>query len=172
MEIDQALKLVQGWSTGVRDTRYTSKMQVDAQGGFLTEAKGAIFRYQPETKTLLVSGVLAHDAYIFYSKHPDFWKELIEAGKREYTTLGEGEFELYTKPLLNMKPEIVLLTKKFTDDVIEQEQFILEVRWLLTAATYWRTLRRGYVLTAPVEKLIQEAPLINERMLRERPRPW
>lgn len=80
--------------------------------------------------------------------------------------------ELYKQPLFNFKPNVILLTKPFSEDSIKPAQFVTETRWLLSAAYYWFMKRYNAVLVTKEEDLVRQGPVINERMLKERPRPW
>jgi hypothetical protein len=107
-----------------------------------------------------------------HGKYPDTWQALLDAGQREQATMGEGSFELFREPLYEFVPDVVLLTKAFEASGLPQNQFNLEVRWLLTAATHWRTLRYNRVMQDPEDTVVRDGRQLNERMLKERPRPW
>jgi len=171
MELNNALKLVQAWGQDSKDMRLIGQMKVDATGGFLTQSAGAVFRYEPSTKRLLVSGLVRYEIKS-YSKYPRKWQLLVRASKREWATLGEGEMELYTHKLFHLEPDVVLLTKVFCDDGIAPAQFVKEVDWLLRWAHYWFMKRQNQVFGSTEAELERQGPLINEQMLREQPRPW
>lgn len=168
MEANVALRLVQGWGAETKDRSFIDNMKVDAKGGFVTKSSGAFFRYLPDKKILLVSGFVAGGSF-FFTKFQDSWQEQIRASKREYATMGEGEFELLDKELMGQQPEVVLITKKFVIDTISSDQFNLETRWLLRAAYYWFIKRHMEVLTQPEEKLIEQAAEKNRNWSK---RPW
>jgi hypothetical protein len=167
MELKDALAMVQGWAEDSKDPHFVAKMKVEANGEFITKARGAFFRYNPKTGVLLVSGLVG-DGIRGHSKYPDTWEELLRAGEREKVTLGEGQFELYTKPLFDLEPDVVLLTKAY-DRPVERAQFAREVRWLLAGAYQWFMFRHGEVVTTPEAELIRQAP---ERNAKWPKRPW
>lgn len=171
MELNTALKLVQAWGQDSKDLKLIGELKVDAQGGFLTKSAGAFFRFDHQTRRLLVSGLVRYDVTI-HSEFPDTWEKMVRASKRESATLGEGELELYTHKLFNFDRDVVLLTKAFKDDTIQPAQFVVETDWLLTAAHYWFMKRYNKISTTPEQELISEGPQINARMLAERRRPW
>ncbi len=170
MTNNEALGLLQAWAEDVRDPHYGTTLKVGAQGDFLAKSKGAFFRYAPESGSLIVSGLVGYGVTL-HSKHPTSWDRLVRAGHREWATLGDGAFELYRDPLYELKPDVVLLSKTFVQSMSEM-QFIVQVRWLLNAATHWRTLRYNRVMQDPESDLIRDGAIINERMQKERPRPW
>lgn len=171
MELNTALALVQAWGRDSKDLTLIGQIAVDPQGGFLTKSAGAFFRYEPVKKQLLVSGLIGYNIKI-HSKHPATWEEMVRASKREWATLGEGNLELYTKKLFRFDSDVILLTKAFKDENIKPAQFVIEVDWLLSAAHYWFMKRYNEVSVTSEEDLIREGPLINDRMLKARPRPW
>ena len=170
MDSASALKLVQAWGKATKDARFISNIEVDIKGGFMTQSSGGIFRYLPDKKLLLLSGVCGYKITI-YSKHPHNWNELVRAGQREYRAMGDGEFqfELYPQQLFDLEKDVVLLTKSFDDADIDQSMFVMQGRWLLSAAHYWFTKRLNDVLVEPEELLIQQAEGINQRWPK---RPW
>lgn len=171
MELNTALALVQTWGRDSKDMTLIGNITVDSRGGFLTKSAGAFFRYEPVNKQLLVSGLIGYNIKI-HSKYPDTWDEMVRASKREWTTLGEGNLELYTQKLFSFDSDVILLTKPFKDDAIKPGQFVVEIDWLLSAAHYWFMKRYNEISVTPEEDLIREGPLINDRMLKARPRPW
>ena len=171
MELNTALALVQAWGQDSKDMTLIGKMTVDPEGGFLTKSAGAFFRYEPAKKQLLVSGLVRYNIKI-HSKHPFTWDEMVNASKREWSTLGEGDLELYTRKLFTFEPDVVLLTKAFKNDTIRPAQFVIEVDWLLSAAHYWFMKRYNEISVTPEAELIRDSPGINARMLQARPRPW
>lgn len=168
MEANAALQLVQAWGKNSKDMTFIGAMEVDARGGFVTRASGAFFRYEPQTKRLVVSGLIGYNDTM-HAEFPDTWQKLVRAGKREHAAVGEGEFELYRKKLFQFDPDIILLSKSYTGDLVDPRQFEIETRWLLSAATYWRMKRYSEVTVEPEEQLIHEAPGINARWPK---RPW
>lgn len=171
MELNIALTLVQAWGRDSKDMTLIGKMTVDPRGGFLTKSAGAFFRYEPVKKQLLVSGLIGYDIKI-HSNHPETWDEMVRASKREWATLGEGNLELYTQKLFAFDSDVILLTKTFKDETIKPAQFVVEVDWLLSAAHYWFMKRYNEISVTSEEDLIREGPVINDRMLKVRPRPW
>jgi hypothetical protein len=119
----------------------------------VTMARGAFLRYEPSQQALLVSGLVGYNMPGL-SLRPSFVRKLTRTGERERPTLGEGEFEFYTKPLMGFEPEVVLLTKPFRDGSIDPLQFSREVRWLLRNAWHWRMERFNDVLGSGEEDLI------------------
>ena len=168
MEANTALGLVQAWGRDSRDMRFIGHMEVDSRGGFLTQASGAFFRFEPDNKRLLVSGLVGYNITI-HSKHPDTWQDLVRAGQRERPTLGEGHFELYRKQLFHLEPDVILLTKVYSEEAVNPKQFATEVRWLLSAANYWLMKRYSDVAEKPEADLVVEAPGIIARWPK---RPW
>ncbi len=164
----EALALLQGWAG---NESYSQSLKVDPNGDFLGKSRGAFFRFSAEKSRLVVSGLVRYDSTI-HSEHPETWARLEQAAERESATMGDGKFELYSAQLYDFAPEIVLLSKTFESGGISQDQFNEELRWLLTAATHWRTLRYNRVMQDPDDVVERDGRLLNERMLRERPRPW
>lgn len=171
MELNTALALAQAWGGDSKDMNLIDRMSVDSRGGFLTKSAGAFLRYDPVLKQLSVSGLVGYNVKL-HSKHPTTWQKMVRASQRESSTLGEGDLELYTQKLFDFDPDVILLTKIFKEDSIKPAQFVVEVDWLLGAAHYWFMKRYNDVLVTPEEELIREGPLINDRMLKQRPRPW
>ncbi len=171
MELNTALQLVQAWGRDSKDVKLIGGLKVDAQGGFITKSAGAFFRYDHQTKRLLVSGLVGYDITI-HSSYPDTWEKMVRASKREMATLGEGALELYTQDLFGFERDVILLTKSFKEDSIKPAQFVIETDWLLSAAHYWFMKRYNEVSVTPERDLIREGPAINERMLKGRRRPW
>lgn len=171
MDINAALNLVKMWGQDSKDMTLVATMTVEPNGGFLTKSAGAFFRYDATKKQLLVSGLVRYNVKI-HSEFPDTWDKQIRASKREWATLGEGHLELYTQKLFEFGPDVVLLTKTFTDGAIKPAQFAAEVRWLLSGAYYWFMKRYNEVLVTPEKTLIAQGAKINEEMLKTRPRPW
>lgn len=168
MEANTALGLVQAWGRDSRDMKFIGHMEVDSRGGFLTQASGAFFRFEPDKKRLLVSGLVGYNITI-HSKHPDTWQDLVRAGQRERPTLGEGQFELYPKQLFHLEPDVILLTKSYSAEAVDPKKFATEVRWLLSAANYWLMKRYSDVAEKPEADLVGEAPGIIARWPK---RPW
>jgi hypothetical protein len=121
MTNNEALVLLQAWAAEVRDPHYVTTLKVGARGDFLAKSKGAFFRYAPESGSLMVSGLVGYGVTL-HSKYPKTWERLLRAGQREWATLGDGAFELYREPLYELKPDVILLSKKF-DSSISEIQF-------------------------------------------------
>ena len=175
MELNDALAMVQTWMTESRatDQDITGSMKVDLKGGFLIRIKGAIFRYDPVQHRLLVSGLVRYDMKTL-GKYPDKWQFLLRVGQREYATMmyGEAQFELLREPLFELKPDVVLLTKPYTERLTDGRILWAQITWLLLDANYWFVNRYNEVMGKPEADLIKEAPGINEWMLKNRPKPW
>ncbi len=157
MDSARAVELVQWWGYDSKDLGYISEMKIDPQGGFVTKGSGAYFRYDPVQHRLLVSGLVGYNMKSLASD-TESWQELLRAGEREKVTLGEGELEILTQKFFDNEPDVVLLTKSFTDGSITNEQFSREVRWLLAAAYHWFMFRFNAVMENPEQTLIDEAP--------------
>lgn len=172
MDLAEALRITTAWAGEVGRTAPLDNMSVERSGAFAAEAGGAFFRYRPESKELLVGG-LVNDKVKMFAEFPDEWERLERASKREKSTLADGYLERVSTPLLRWKPEIVLLTKRFSADHLDDRRFFTEVRWLLEWSTYWRIRRyREVVQSTDENALIREAAEINEWTLKNRPRPW
>lgn len=175
MELNDALAMVQTWVAESRASGrdITGSMQVNAQGGFLVGVKGAIFRYQPAQGRLLVSGLVGRELKTL-SKFPRRWEFLVRTGRREYTTMmyGEAEFELLREPLWNLEPDVLLLTKAYTERLTDGRQLGVQIRWLLSDADYWFVNRYNQIMAKGEAELINEAVGINDWMLKNRPKPW
>jgi hypothetical protein len=175
MEQNDALAMVQTWITESRATErdIIGSMKVDLHGGFLVRIKGAIFRYEPTKHRLLVAGLVGYQVDML-SLYPELWQKLIRVGQREYTTMmyGEAHFELLPQPLFDLKPDVVLLTKPYTERLTDGRKLSVQIRWLLSDADYWFVNRYNEAMGKTEEELIKEAPGINEWMLKKRPRPW
>jgi hypothetical protein len=168
MELNDALRLVQAWGTEAKDRTYVGRLQVDARGGFVTKSSGVFFRFNAERNALLVSGLVGYNIKL-HSAHPRTWQKMITASRLEHQTLGEGELELYTQPLFDLKDDVILLTRRYEAVPESDKQFFREIRWLLMAAHYWFMRRYNDVLTEPLEEIQANA----ERRNKEYPkRPW
>lgn len=173
MEAAEALRITKAWAEESGSTHSLQDMEVAGDGSFTVEAGGAFFRYKPDSKTLLVSGLVAYNLKNYFTVIPADWESLMGAATRERSTLAEGHLELVKEQLLRWKPDVVLLTKPFVDNKINNRRFFTEVRWLLEWGTYWRTRRYSEVLASNDENaLIREAAEINEWIKKNRPRPW
>ena len=173
MELTEALRITKVWAEEVGGAASLHNMEVERNGAFTVEVRGAFFRYKPDSKTLLVSGLVAYNIEDFFSLRPKKWEGLIKAAKRESSTLAEGQLELLNEPLLRWKPQVVLLTKSFIDDKVPDSQIFSQIRWLLEWSTYWRTRRYTEVVESRDEnKLIGQAVEINDWVEKNRPRPW
>lgn len=175
MELNDALAMVQTWIAESRASErdITGSMNVDLRGGFLIRIKGAIFRYDQKQHRLLVSGLVRYDVKMLGAS-PALWQELVRTGRREYTTMmyGEGEFELLRESLFDLKPDVVLLTKPYSERQTDGKKLGVQIRWLLLDADYWFVNRYNEVMGKAEAELIKEAPALNEWMLKNRPRPW
>lgn len=167
MQANEALSLVQHWGEATQDHRLIGRLQVDADGSFRTHGAGAFFRYGADDSMLRVSGLVRYDITIL-SEFPELWADLVQAGAREHTTLGDGQFELYREQLFHLAPDVVLLSKTY-GEMLDADQFATEVRWLLQGAHYWRMKRFNDVQERPGAQLAQEADRINATWPR---RPW
>ena len=175
MELNDALAMVQTW---IRESRasqndVTGSMTVDLRGGFMVRVKGAIFRFDPQQHRLLISGLVRYDVKA-PGKSPALWQHLVDAGQREYTTMmyGEAKFELLRDPLFDLKPDVVLLTKAYTERLVDGRTLGVQIRWLLLDADYWFTNRYNEIMGKSEADLIKEAPALNDWMLKNRPKPW
>ncbi len=173
MSLEDAQAMVQLWITESNATNIVGSVEADPQGSFLIRVGGAYFRYMPADKVLLVSGVVRYEMKSF-GKFPDRWQRLVEAGRREYTTLmyGEAEFELYHEPLFGLEPDVVLLTKAYHERLSDGRLLGIQIRWLLLDANYWFVTRYNEVNGMTTEDEIKDAPAKNEWMLKNRPKPW
>jgi hypothetical protein len=174
MEAHQALKLVEAFGKSVKDNAYVGRLQVDAQGGWITRARGGTFRYDPVNKRLMFSSFIAYGV-VDFANVPEYWENLLRHGKRMPKVMGDGYFELVKKgPFLDHKEfPLLLLTKDFKDGNIKSEQFIIEAQWLLYGGVFWGSgpdpYGLGGVQSQPEEILLKVA----EKIQRERPpRPW
>lgn len=175
MELKEALRVTKSWSGEAESEPALHDMSVGRDGAFSVASGGAYFRYDPKTKTLLVSGLVVDRLGGFFSLEPNEWDALTRAAIREKSTLAEGRLELIKEPILNLwKPEIVLLTKSFHDDKINDRRFVSEVNWLLEWSTYWRNRRFSEIVfeDRDEDKLTKEAVEINSWVAKNRPRPW
>lgn len=173
MELAEALRITKAWAEEVGGTVALNNMEVERNGAFTVEVKGAFIRYRPDSKTLLISGLVADGIGPFFTLVPSRWPRITRAAAREQSTLAEGQLELLNESLLRWKPQVVLLTKSFLDKKISDGRFFTEVRWLLEWSTYWRTRRYTEVIENKNENaLIKEAMEINDWVAKNRPRPW
>lgn len=175
MELNDALAMVQTWITESRASQreITGSVKVDVRGGFLIRVKGAIFRFDPIQRHLLVSGLVGYKTKTL-GKYPDEWQFLVRAGQREHTTMmyGEAKFELLREALFELEPDVVLLTKPYTERSTDGRKLGVQIRWLLLNADYWFVNRYNEVMGKSEADLIKEAPALNEWMLKNRPKPW
>ena len=175
MELNDALAMVQTWiaESSASQNDITGSMKVDLRGGFLVRVKGAIFRFDPQQHRLLISGLVRYKVKTL-SKFPDEWQFLTRTGQREYNTMmyGEAKFELLREPLFDLEPDVVLLTKPYTERLTDGARLGVQIRWLLLDADYWFVNRYNEVMGKSEADLIKEAPALNEWMLKNRPKPW
>lgn len=164
MTLNDALKLIAAWGQSVGDSTYKGQMLTEADGGFLTMSRGAVFRFLPTSKQLLVSGVVRYNIKIM-SKRPDNWDDFVKVANREAITNADGSMELMIKPLYHMEDDVVLLTRAFGDaNAIDLDQFLLEVRWLLASANYWFMHRFNEVIGSSDEDLAKQSAVIIARV--------
>lgn len=173
---EEALRLMKAWGVTGVGVSY-SRNEKNTNGAFSVASGGAYFRYDPNSKILLVSGLVAERLGNYFSLTPDEWDALTRASIREKSTLAEGKLELIKEPILNLwKPEIVLLTKSFHDDKVNDRRFVSEVNWLLEWSTYWRNRRFPEIILEgrvdEEDKLKKEAVEINSWVAKNRQRPW
>ena len=175
MELNDALAMVQTWIAESRASErdITGSMKVDSRGGFLVRIKGAILRYNAIDKTLFVSGLVGYDVKTL-SKYPKLWQFLVRTGQREHTTMmyGEANFELITEQMFEFKPDVILLTKPYTERLTDGRKLGVQISWLLLNADYWFVNRYNEVMAKPEAELIKEAPALNDWMIKNRPKPW
>ncbi|MFN7572913.1 MAG: hypothetical protein ACK5TK_15910 [Betaproteobacteria bacterium] len=175
MELNEALGMVQTWMAESKASRrdIAGSMTVDARGGFLIRVKGAFFRYDATRKQLRVSGLVRYRVKLL-SERKTRWDFLVRAGEREYTTMmyGEAHFELLREPLLELEPDVVLLTKVYDKPITDGRLLYTQISWLLLDADYWFVNRYNEVMGKYEAELIEEAKRKNEWMLKNRPRPW
>ncbi len=175
VSVEDATAMVQLWieesRASERDVR--GSMEVDLKGDFLVLIKGAFFRYNAIDHTLRISGLVGYDVKTL-SKYPILWQELVRTGQREHTTMmyGEASFELVTEQLFEFKPDVILLTKPYTERLTDGRKLGVQISWLLLDANYWFVNRYNEVMAKPEADLIKEAPALNDWMLKNRPRPW
>ena len=175
MELNDALAMVQTWIAESRASErdITGSMKVDSRGGFLVRIKGAILRYNAIDKTLFVSGLVGYGVKTL-SKYPKLWQFLVRTGQREHTTMmyGEANFELITEQMFEFKPDVILLTKPYTERLTDGRKLGVQISWLLLDADYWFVNRYNEVMAKPEAVLIKEAPALNDWMIKNRPKPW
>jgi len=175
MTHQEAQEIVQTWITESRASErdITGSMKVSPRGDFLVRIKGAIFRYDPKQRQLLVSGLVGSKLKSL-SLFPDEWEFLVQTGQREYTTMmyGEAQFELLREPLFELKPDVLLLTKAYKERLTDGRKLGVQISWLLLDADYWFVNRYNEIMAKPEAELIEEAKRKNEWMLKNRPRPW
>lgn len=147
----------------------------DLAKGKPVELKAIAFRYDSDKQTLSMSGLVAQDMKIL-SMYPAKWEILQNIGVREYTTMmyGEAHFELYAGKIFNADPDVVLLTKTFSEPLLDKHQLTVQSQQLASDATYWRKGRFGEVVTMgkTEDELIKQSPGINEFMLTKQPKSW
>lgn len=175
MELNDALAMVQTWIKESRASERDIKgsMKVNARGGFQVLIKGAIFRYNATDRTLRISGLVGYDM-TDYSKDPAYLQRLVRAGQREHTTMmyGEANFEVLTEQMFEFKPDVILLTKPYTERLTDGRKLGVQISWLLLDADYWFVNRYNEVMAKPEAVLIKEAPALNDWMIKNRPKPW
>ena len=175
MELDDALAMVQTWVLESRASErdIAGSLKVNSRGEFEVQVKGAVFRYQPKSHELLVSGLVGYDLKSL-GLFPDKWQFLVRTGQRESTTMmyGEAYFELLRRPIFDLESDVLLLTKRYTTRITDGRLLSVQIRWLLSDADYWFVNRYNEIMGKREDELIKEAPGINEWMSKNRPRPW
>ena len=175
MELNDALAMVQTWisESKASERDIAGSLKVNRRGEFEVRVKGAIFRYIPENHELLVSGLVGYDVKSL-GLFPAEWQFLVRTGQRERTTMmyGEAHFELLRRPIFDLEPDVVLLTKRYTTRITDGRLLSVQIRWLLSDADYWFVNRYNEIMGKGEDELIKEAPGINEWMSKNRPRPW
>lgn len=175
MELNDALAMVQTWisESKASERDIAGSLKVNPRGEFEVRVKGAIFRYIPKNHELLVSGLVGYDLKSL-GLFPEEWKFLVRTGQRERTTMmyGEADFELLRRPIFDLEPDVVLLTKRYAARITDGRLLSVQIRWLLSDADYWFVNRYNEIMGKREDELIKEAPGINEWMSKNRPRPW
>ncbi len=175
MSVEDAKAMVQIWIAESRamDRDIRGSLTVDSKGDFLVLIKGAFFRYNATDRTLLISGLVGYDIKTL-SDFPTLWQFLVRAGQREHTTMmyGEANFELVTEQMFEFKPDVILLTKPYTERLTDGRKLGVQISWLLLDADYWFVNRYNEVMAKPEADLIKEAPALNDWMIKNRPKPW
>ena len=173
--LESAKEMVKLWIIESRANEHDiiGSIDIDFPQGLPILIKGAIFRYDPAQHRLLVSGLVRYDVKTL-GKYPDKWQFFLRTGQREHNTMmyGEAQFELLRQPLFNYKPDVVLLTKVYTERLTDGKKLGVQITWLLLDANYWFVNRYNEIMGKTEEELIKEAPERNEWMLKNRPKPW
>ena len=168
MTLDQAIRLTQAWAGSVNES--FDQAAISPSGNFRGLFGGAEIAYDAQTKTLLVEGLVIHDASVLV-EDLEFLDEIRRAGEREPYTRGEGYFFIEPQPLGYTEPQLTL-RKDFTDGSFSNRQFVREVGWLLEWATHWRMVRYPQLIDETEEERIRKAPQIEAWARKKRPRPW
>lgn len=172
MTAGEALRLTQAWTFSSRTAADLSGMKVQPGGDYEIEVRGAHLAYQSANKLLLVSGLVG-SGMVQFSVAPEPWQELQAAAAREALTLGEGTFELVKTTPFHAEPPVLLLSKAFSDGTISEQQFLIEVRWLLEWATHWRKTRLPELSSGlSAQEQERKGKAYVELARRQRPRPW
>ncbi|MDB5259860.1 MAG: hypothetical protein JWN37_91 [Candidatus Nomurabacteria bacterium] len=166
MTNEEAKKYVTAYGKKIGDNVSLKEDQQD----FKVILGAAEFSYSANDGQFSVFGLVVNDAHLMI-KRKEFFDEVKRAGDREPSTLGEGYFYINEQPLNSGMPQLVL-RKDFKDATLSEDRFVKEVDWLMEWATYWRKQRYLEVSGKSEEDLIKEAPQIEARAKRERPRPW
>ncbi len=168
MTLDRAIFLTQAWGKRTGDS--FDQATIAPNGDFRGVFGGAEIAYIATRKTLLVEGLIIQDATVLVEDE-ELLDEIKRVGNREPYTRGEGYFFIELTPLDYANPQLTLC-KDFVDGAIEPAQFVREVEWLLEWATHWRRVRYPQLIVQTEEEQIRQAPEIEARARRLRPRPW
>lgn len=168
MDLDHALKLTQAWCNQVKESFTTAK--ATPTGDFKGVFGAAEISYSARDKKLSVDGLVNYNASLMVD-YPVFFDKLNRIGQRELYTLGEGYFYLNKTPYKAQEPQLTL-RKDFTNGAISAKQFVTEVDWMMSWATYWRKQRYIKVGQVTEEQLAEEAPGVVAWARKTRPRPW
>lgn len=173
MTAAEALRLTQAWAFSSGASANLTGMKVQLTGDFEIDIRGANLVYQSKTHQLIVSGLVGQDM-LQLTASTAAWQKLQTAAAREGITMGEGQFtlaEATTK--LNADPPVLMLSKPFTDGAMKEQQFLIEVRWLLEWATHWRKTRlRELFSGSSPEELARQGMAYVAWAHEKRPRPW
>lgn len=172
MNTADALRLTQAWAYNGRGNPPLTGLNIHPSGDFEVLIRGARLLYRAGEGRLIVSGLVGGDS-VQLSTSPAAWKKLQAAAQREAVTMGEGVFELVTTKTMNAEPPVLLLSKSFADGEMQEMQFVVEVRWLLEWATYWRKTRLWELFSGRSEETVSlEGQAHVDWARRHRPRPW
>lgn len=172
MTAGEALRLTQAWAHSSGADADLAGMAVQPGGDFEVQVRGARLAFQSGLHRLVVSGLVGQDM-LQLTVSPAAWQKLQRAAALEAPTLGEGQFELLSVKTLNADPPVLLLSKAFSNGALSEQQFLIEVRWLLEWATHWRKIRLRELFSGRTpEELDKQGRTYVEMARRQRPRPW